>query len=67
MKLQKDKIMGVCKCGHKQQEHNTTEYQVGHGSCKKCDCSRFTWVAEAGDSPAFASSNRQTKLDEFFK
>ena len=44
MKKIKDKQMGMCSCGHPQQEHEDTLFEVGHGSCKNCNCFRFTWT-----------------------
>jgi PRTRC genetic system protein C len=31
-----------CTCGHLRSEHND-RFEQGHGSCKKCDCRKFTW------------------------
>ena len=42
--MHKDNKQGICKCGHKQQEHNNTTSEAGHGNCKKCSCTRFTWI-----------------------
>lgn len=39
----RDKHVGICRCGHPQQEHEDTHFEVGHGSCKNCNCRRFTW------------------------
>lgn len=43
MKKIRDKHMGMCKCNHPQQEHEDTHLEVGHGSCRKCNCHRFSW------------------------
>jgi hypothetical protein len=50
MKRQKstDEREGMCSCGHRQFEHDDT-FQKGHGECRKCKCSKFTWVAWAKD------------------
>lgn len=34
----------LCSCKHKRSEHDDT-FAQGHGSCKKCDCKKFTWIA----------------------
>lgn len=51
MKKIKDECMGMCKCGHPQQEHEDTPFEVGHGRCKKCNCRRFTWVGHQEEIP----------------
>lgn len=33
-----------CTCGCLKSEHNDT-LAKGHGSCKKCDCPKFTWAS----------------------
>lgn len=65
MKKIKDKNMGICKCGHAQTEHDDTPFEVGHGSCKNCDCYRFTWTGwMEGKIPA-AIQNK--KIDKKIK
>jgi hypothetical protein len=43
----------ICKCGHFKHQHNDAEYTeglisvlhiIGHGPCKLCGCTKFTWV-----------------------
>ncbi len=43
MKKIRDKQMGMCSCGHPQQEHEDTLFEADHGECTKCNCHRFTW------------------------
>ena len=52
MKKIRDKYMGMCKCGHPQQQHGDTPFEVGHGRCKKCNCCRFTWTRFLQEIPA---------------
>lgn len=53
------KFSGICKCGHLQQHHRDTHFEEGHGSCKKCNCQRFTWVKQQGEIPVLYIKNIQ--------
>ena len=33
-----------CACSHAKSEHYNTTAEKGHADCKKCECSKFTWV-----------------------
>lgn len=38
--------ISICKCGHKGDGSNSehkNSFSPGHGSCKLCNCERFTW------------------------
>lgn len=42
-----DAVDEMCTCGHKKSSHKDNVYDgavaKGHGSCRICDCKRFTW------------------------
>lgn len=66
MKKTRDKSMGMCRCGHPQQEHEDTHFEVGHGRCKNCSCFRFTWtkfLQEEIPAPIYNINEKEEKIE----
>lgn len=61
-----DKAKSMCACSHigdgLESDHLNTKYESGHGECKRCTCSRFTW---AGFLPEYIQfMNRKLEEDD---
>jgi hypothetical protein len=51
----------LCQCGHERARHRDLfgGYVLGHGSCKKCSCKKFTWACFI-----FAGEEAETQTKE---
>jgi hypothetical protein len=50
----------MCSCGHKRMQHQDTcrGLALGHGSCTKCSCMKYTWAPTTMTPPTNSLSMR---------
>ena len=59
----------MCNCGHfggmSPNSMHKQRYQEGHGACRECECSQFTWVGfcDAYGTPLSTDTVKQIAVE----